>query len=215
MHLDGTPPQAVRRAPGYLRFPKEFPEHAAGEGDTPPFCFFLFFIPWCAAALFVCSFPNPTRTTLFLLLLFPGCLTTNGCIKRQDFLLETPFGHRHCALDGWGRPVVCRIFASWRWQIRTHTRVWRSTWNFQSTNVSYFTQGLLMHVVLASLLLQITVRCCRRLSRIKLECLSHPAAVPWEFRVNALHLLNIPQTRTSLTDHLCERSQGDCKEEDV
>lgn len=61
MHLDGRPPQAVRRAPGYLRFPKEFPEHAAGEGDTPPFFFFLFFLPVCRCALCLQlskSYPN-------------------------------------------------------------------------------------------------------------------------------------------------------------
>lgn len=121
MHLDGTAPQAVRRAVGYLRFPKEFPEHAAGEGDTPPFLFFFFFffylcVPLCSLSAAFHILPKPPCSSLFFS--FIAVFPQTGD-KRQDCLLKTLIGHQrgiNCALDEWRIPVVGRVIASWRWQ---------------------------------------------------------------------------------------------------
>lgn len=119
MHLDGTPPQAVRRAPGYLLFPKEFPEHAAGEGDTPPFFFFLlFFTSVCRCALCLQlskSYPNHLVPPASL-----SWLSYHKWLHKETrFLPRNSFwSSAWCQLCfGWmggGGPVVCGIFASWR-----------------------------------------------------------------------------------------------------
>lgn len=124
MHLDGTAPQAVRRAPGCLCVPKEFLEHAAGEWDTPPAAAFFFFLHFFFTSLCLCSTPNPSQNHLvppFSTLSRPSF--GNCCVKRQDCLLETNFYPRAwrivlsgdgvmdvssiLCLGGWGGSTFC------------------------------------------------------------------------------------------------------------
>lgn len=120
MHLDGTPPRAVRRAPGYLRFPKEFPEHAAGEGDTPPSIFFLFFylcVPLRSlSAAFHILPKTPCSSCFSFMAVLPQWLH-----KETRFLPPNSFWSSSVVSivlwmdrQGGGGPVVCGIFASWR-----------------------------------------------------------------------------------------------------
>lgn len=183
MHLDGTPPQAVCRAPGYLCFPKEFPVHAAGAGDTPPFFFFLFFTSMCCCTLCLQlskSYPNhlvPPASLLWL-------SNHEWLHKETRFLPRNSFwSSAWCQLCfGWmgggsrGLWDRCLMEMTNR---DAHTCVEKHMEFYKSTSVSYFTQGLIRHVVFVSLLLQITVRCCR--SRIKLVFISprrRPVRVP-------------------------------------